>query len=46
MSASWWNGRQITAKRQNLQQKNEVGNKDTGLGNEKKPYAILNNLLS
>jgi len=41
MPASWWNGRQITASRQNLQQEEEVPNRDTGVGNGRQPSAIL-----
>ena len=34
MTASWWNGRQITASSEDRQQKEDVPLEDAGAGNE------------
>ena len=41
MSTSWWNERHINASKQNRQNKKEVPNRDTDVGNGKQPSAIL-----
>jgi len=41
MSTSWWKDRHINASKQNCQNKKEVPNRDTDVGNGKQPSAIL-----
>jgi len=44
--ASWWIGQQITARRQNRQQQQEVPRRDIVLGSGMQPSAFLNILYN
>ena len=46
MSANWRSGRQITASRQSLQQKNKDPHRDNGEGNGTQPSVIKSNLTN